>query len=158
MDKKANFVVFSTLALLLASAVVSCSKDRVIIGFWQQASDKLTYVDTLGIEREKNLTDSAVTLCFMENDSVYLSYGEKNPLLSLPPYMLTDSLRNVMADLRCNLTRDTLLYTLTENTLTIGTQEYQLEKLKGRWLVLSTSDSLNGKSSSREITFYKPRK
>ena len=106
----------------------------------------------------KNITDSAVTLYFMDNDSVYLSYGERNLLLSTPPYLLTDSVRDAIAELRNTLTRDTLLYVLTENTLTIGTQEYQLEKLKGRWLVLSTTDSLNGKEASREITFYKPRK
>jgi len=155
MNKKIKGVI---LAALIMIAAVSCSKDHVIIGFWQQASDRLTYIDTLGVEREKNLTDSAVTLCFMDSDTVYLSYGKKHPLLSTPPYLLTDSLRSEIADLRCNLSRDTLLYTLTENSLTIGTQEYQLDKLKGRWMILSTTDSMNGKVATREVTFFKPRK
>ena len=153
----------SLLFLVLAGAMVvlttvSCSKDRVIIGFWQQASDYLTYIDTLGIEHEKNLTDSAVTLYFRDADTVFLSYGKKNPLLSMPPYLLTDSLRDEIADLHCNLSKDTLPYTLSENTLTIGTQEYGLEKLKGRWMTLSVTDTMNGREARREITFYKPRK
>lgn len=157
MDRK-GFLVLALAAVVVLLTTASCAKDKVIIGFWQQASDHLTYVDSTGVETMKNITDSAVTLYFMDNDSVYLSYGERNPLLSTPPYLLTDSVRDAIATLRNTLTRDTLLYVLTENTLTIGTQEYQLEKLKGRWLVLSTTDSLNGKEASREITFYKPRK
>ena len=144
--------------MVAAVAVVSCSKDRVIVGFWQQASDILTYEDSLGVANEKNLTDSAVTLYFRDADTVFLSYGKKHPLLSTPPYLLTDSIREEIAALRCNLAKDTLPYTLTENTLTIGTQEYGLEKLKGRWLVITASDSVDGKVASREITFYKPRK
>ena len=145
-------------AAVLSLTVVSCSKDKVIVGFWQQASDHLYYTDSTGVEDMKNLTDSAVTLYFMDNDSVYLSYGERNPLMDIPPYMMTDSLRNELAEMRNTLTRDTLLYELTENTLRIDTVVYNLEKLKGRWMVLSKEDSLDGKAARREVTFYKPRK
>ena len=163
MEKSEHMNRKSLLFLVLAGAMVtlttvSCSKDRVIIGFWQQASDHLTYIDTLGIEREKNLTDSAVTLYFRDADTVFLSYGKKNPLLTIPPYLLTDSMRDEIANLHSNLSRDTLFYSLDENSLTIGTQEYQIDKLKGRWMVLSTIDSMNGREATREITFYKPRK
>ncbi|MBO4752625.1 MAG: hypothetical protein J5526_07795 [Bacteroidales bacterium] len=157
MNKKIGLLAVMA-AAVLSLTVVSCSKDKVIVGFWQQASDHLYYTDSTGVEDMKNLTDSAVTLCFMDNDSVYLSYGERNPLLNYPPYLLTDSLRNELAALRNTLTRDTLMYELTENTLKLDTMEYTLEKLKGRWMVLSTTDSVDGKSARREITFYKPRK
>lgn len=157
MSKKFGLLAVMA-AAVLSLTVVSCSKDKVIVGFWQQASDHLYYTDSTGVEDMKNLTDSAVTLCFMDNDSVYLSYGERHPLLNYPPYMLTDSLRNELAALRNTLTRDTLMYELTENTLKLDTMEYTLEKLKGRWMVLSTTDSVDGKSARREITFYKPRK
>lgn len=157
MNKKVGIIAVLA-AAVLSVAMVSCSKDKVIVGFWQQASDHLYYTDSTGVEDMKNLTDSAITLCFMDNDSVYFSYGEKHPLLTMPPYMLTDSLRNELASLRNTLTRDTLTYALTDETLTIDTMEYMIEKLKGRWMVLSTTDSMNGVSARREITFYKPRK
>lgn len=157
MNKNAKLLLTLTIAIV-AITTVSCSKDRVIVGFWQQASDHLTYIDTLGIEREKNLTDSAVTLFFKDADTVFLSYGRKHTLLTIPPYMLTDSLRDEIADLHCNLSRDTLIYSLDENSLTLGSQVYQLDKLKGRWMVLSTADSIDGRQATREITFYKPRK
>lgn len=157
MNKNAKLLL-TLIAAIVAVTTVSCSKDRVIIGFWQQASDHLTYIDTLGIERERNLTDSAVTLYFRDADTVFLSYGKKHPLLTMPPYLLTDSLRDEIADLHCNLSRDTLFYSLDEDRLTIGGQDYQIEKLKGRWMILSVTDSLNGREATREITFYKPRK
>lgn len=157
MNKKIGLLAVMA-AAVMSLTVVSCSKDKVIVGFWQQASDHLYYTDSTGVEDMKNLTDSAVTLCFMDNDSVYLSYGERNPLLNYPPYLLTDSLRNELSALRNTLTRDTLLYELTENTLKIDTMEYNLEKLRGRWMILSKEDSINGKAARREITFYKPRK
>lgn len=157
MNKNAKLLL-TLIAAIVTVTTVSCSKDRVIIGFWQQASDHLTYIDTLGIERERNLTDSAVTLYFRDADTVFLSYGKKHPLLTMPPYLLTDSLRDEIADLHCNLSRDTLFYSLDEDRLTIGGQDYQIEKLKGRWMILSVTDSLNGREATREITFYKPRK
>ena len=139
-------------------AMVSCGKDRHIIGFWQQAEDVMSYVDEDGLLRERNLTDSAVTLNFMDNDTVLLSYGKENPLLNVPPSQLTDSLRAEIANIRNNLANDSLLYSLTENSLTIGGQEYELVELGRKFLRLSVSDSLEGRVATREITFYKPRK
>ena len=153
MNKNAKLLL-TLIAAIVAVTTVSCSKDRVILGFWQQASDHLTYIDTLGIERERNLTDSAVTLYFRDADTVFLSYGKKHPLLTMPPYLLTDSLRDEIADLHCNLSRDTLFYSLDEDRLTIGGQDYQIEKLKGRWMILSVTDSLNGREAQSKQTFH----
>lgn len=150
---------FAFIAFIVTIPILtSCKKEKSILGFWQQAHDYVTITDSEGYNTYKNITDSAVTLCFLDNDTVLLSYGKEHPLLSTPPSQLNDSLRSVIASLPNNLSRDSIPYTITDDELTIGTQTYQLEKLTYRWLVITTSDSIDGQKANRVISFIKHRK
>ncbi|MBQ6046523.1 MAG: hypothetical protein IJL38_02715 [Bacteroidales bacterium] len=142
-------------AIVLILTVQGCSKEKTIQGLWQQAHHTITFTDETGGER--NATDSAVTLLFQGEDTVFISVGNDNALLHIPPADLTDSLREAIGNLCNNLGRDTTTYALSDNTLTLGSRIYDLEKLTGRWLEISIDDSVENRPVRRYIKFIHRR-
>lgn len=141
MKKQINFFVIVAIIISLSASIISCSKEKKIIGLWQQRSNIATITKANGTTTEKNITNSAITLAFYDNDSVYVSYGASNPDLLGPN----------------SRTGDSTIYSITESTLTIGGTEYQIERLTNKWLELSIDDSIDGLPANLHITYMKYR-